>query len=157
MFSNGAGLRLAKRVPQPTTGRVDIPLAPDEKAAPMSFSKKLRAETAQAHRITESTSFVKSILRGAVDKESYRNMQTGLYIIYSAMEQEPRPLNRISTRFGANPGKGNWHSRRPASDTWSASAGLEKTIPRFWSLIVTRVTWATSQVDKSSSEWFVDR
>ncbi|HIG01078.1 MAG TPA: heme oxygenase [Myxococcales bacterium] len=88
ILSNSPGPRSAKRVPQPTTGRIDIPLAPAEKAAPMSFSKKIRAETAKAHRITESTSFVKSILRGAVDKESYRNMQTGLYIIYSAMEQE---------------------------------------------------------------------
>lgn len=84
MFSSGAALRRA----QPTTGRIDVALTADEEAAPMSFSKKIRAETAQAHRITESTSFVKGILRGAVDMESYRNMQTGLYMVYSAMERE---------------------------------------------------------------------
>ena len=90
MFSNRSELRRVSRVAQPTTGRIDPPLgkAADEAAAPMTFSKRLRAETAQSHRITESTSFVKGILRGAVDLESYRNMQTGLYIVYSAMERE---------------------------------------------------------------------
>ena len=89
-LSNNSGLRRVSRAAQPTTGRIDPPVAEatDEEAAPMTFSKRIRAETAQAHRITESTSFVKGILRGAVDMESYRNMQTGLYIVYSAMERE---------------------------------------------------------------------
>lgn len=73
---------------QPTTGRIDSPLTLAEEASPPSFSKRIRAETAQAHRITESTGFVKGILRGAVDVESFRNMQTGLYLIYRAMEEE---------------------------------------------------------------------
>ena len=88
MLSSSPGLRRTKRVFQPTTGRIDAPLNPDEELSPMNFSKKIRAETAQAHRITESTQFVKCILRGAVDMESYRNMQTGLFIVYSAMESE---------------------------------------------------------------------
>lgn len=88
ILSRGTGIRGAKREMQPTTGRVDIPLTAAEEATPMIFSKRIRAETAQAHRITESTSFVKGILRGAVDIESYRSMQTGLYLIYSAMEEE---------------------------------------------------------------------
>ena len=88
MLTSSAGIGGARHVIQPTTGRIDLPLTVAEEARPASFSKRIRAETAQAHRITESTSFVKSILRGAVDIESYRNMQTGLYLIYSAMEEE---------------------------------------------------------------------
>ncbi|NQZ96921.1 MAG: biliverdin-producing heme oxygenase [Myxococcales bacterium] len=88
MLSSSTGMGGATREIQPTTGRVDFPLTVAEEARPPCFSKRIRAETAQAHRITESTSFVKSILRGAVDIESYRNMQTGLYLIYSAMEEE---------------------------------------------------------------------
>ncbi len=84
----GPGLASNRRVAQPTTGRVDLPLPAEQESEALSFSKKIRAGTAQAHRITESTQFVKAILRGAVDIESYRNMQTGLYLIYSAMEEE---------------------------------------------------------------------
>jgi heme oxygenase len=88
LLPGGTVLPVAKREVQPTTGRVDLPLRAHEDASTLSFSKRIRAGTAQAHRITESTQFVKSILRGAVDIESYRNMQTGLYVIYSAMEEE---------------------------------------------------------------------
>lgn len=84
----GPGFAPNSAAAQPTTGRVDLPLPAERKAEDLSFSKKIRAGTAQAHRITESTQFVKSILRGAVDIESYRNMQTGLYLVYSAMEEE---------------------------------------------------------------------
>ncbi|MCS5637482.1 MAG: biliverdin-producing heme oxygenase [Myxococcota bacterium] len=83
------GLSRIRRIPvQPTTGRVDIPVSTSVDPASLAFSKRIRAGTAQSHRLTESTSFVKGILRGAVDLESYRNMQIGLYSIYSAMEEE---------------------------------------------------------------------
>ena len=53
-----------------------------------SFSKRLRSETSQAHRIVESTNFVKGILRGVMDLESFGNMQAGMYLVYDALETE---------------------------------------------------------------------
>ena len=88
MLSSAESVVASRRIPQPTTGRIDPPVGTAEEALPASFSKRIRAETAQSHRITESTSFVKGILRGSVDLESYRNMQTGLFLIYEAMEAE---------------------------------------------------------------------
>ena len=83
------GLSRIRRIPvQPTTGRVDIPVHSSVDPASVAFSKRIRAGTAQSHRLTESTAFIKGILRGAVDLKSYRNMQLGLYSIYSAMEEE---------------------------------------------------------------------
>jgi heme oxygenase len=54
----------------------------------LSFSKRLRSETSQAHRIVESTNFVKGVLRGVMDLESFANMQAGMYLVYNAMETE---------------------------------------------------------------------
>ena len=76
------------RTEQPKTGRIDGPSEIVREDPEATFSQRLRAETAQAHRIVESTSFVKSILRGIVNIESYRNMQAGLYMVYCAMEEE---------------------------------------------------------------------
>jgi len=68
--------------------------------SPPAFSRRLREETDRAHRLTESTGFVRSVLKGSVDLRSFRNMQAGLYLIYTAMEHEmrrnaSRPLLRM--------------------------------------------------------------
>jgi len=73
---------------QPRTGRFDGPVELVRNDPEATFSRRLRAETAQAHRVVESTAFVKSILRGIVDIESFITMQAGLYMVYSTMEQE---------------------------------------------------------------------
>lgn len=57
-------------------------------APPQRFSVRLREETDRAHRLTESTGFVRGILKGSVDLRSFRTMQAGLYLVYSAMEEE---------------------------------------------------------------------
>lgn len=73
---------------QPKTGRIDEPLESVREQEDASFSKRIKAETAEAHRIVESTNFVKGILRGVMDLESFGNMQAGMYLVYSAMEAE---------------------------------------------------------------------
>ncbi|MAB78875.1 MAG: heme oxygenase [Planctomycetes bacterium] len=79
---------LSRRTGEPKTGRVDGPVELVRDNPDATFSQRLRAETAQAHRVVESTAFVKAILRGIVDIENFITMQSGLYMIYSAMEQE---------------------------------------------------------------------
>ncbi|MGE4619256.1 MAG: biliverdin-producing heme oxygenase [Planctomycetota bacterium] len=54
----------------------------------MTFSQRIRSETAQAHRLAESTNFVKGILRGVMDMDSFANMQAGMFLVYDAMETE---------------------------------------------------------------------
>ena len=54
----------------------------------LPFAQRIRKETAQAHRLAESTNFVKGILRGVMDMESFANMQAGMYLVYEAMEEE---------------------------------------------------------------------
>ena len=54
----------------------------------LPFAKRIRKETAQAHRLAESTNFVKGILRGVMDMDSFANMQAGMYLVYEAMEEE---------------------------------------------------------------------
>ncbi len=54
----------------------------------LTFAKRIRKETAQAHRLAESTNFVKGILRGVMDMESFANMQAGMFVVYEAMEEE---------------------------------------------------------------------
>ena len=54
----------------------------------LPFAQRIRKETAQAHRLAESTNFVKGILRGVMDMESFANMQAGMYLVYEAMEAE---------------------------------------------------------------------
>lgn len=54
----------------------------------VTFAKKLRAGTAQAHRFAESTNFVKGILKGVMSFASFANMQAGMYLVYEALEAE---------------------------------------------------------------------
>lgn len=70
---------------QPSTGRVDTPSNGEEE---VTFSRRLRTETAQAHRFVESTNFVKGILKGVMSLESFGNMQAGMYLVYEALEEE---------------------------------------------------------------------
>lgn len=69
--------------PQVTSAEV-----PNDSSEALPFSKVIRKETAQAHRLAESTNFVKGILRGVMDMESFANMQAGMYLVYEAMEEE---------------------------------------------------------------------
>ncbi|NRA07158.1 MAG: biliverdin-producing heme oxygenase [Myxococcales bacterium] len=97
--SSGAAAALAPRpalISIPFRTRRNEPLDPQ---LPLSLSHRLRAETQRAHRLTESTGFVRSILKGSVDLQSFRNMQAGLFLVYTAMEEEiarnaRRPLIR---------------------------------------------------------------
>ena len=57
-------------------------------AEEVTFAKRLRTGTAQAHRIAESTNFVKGILKGVMDLESFANMQAGMYLVYEALEEQ---------------------------------------------------------------------
>ncbi len=70
---------------QPSTGRVDATSNGEEE---ITFSRRLRTETAQAHRFVESTNFVKGILKGVMSLESFGNMQAGMYLVYEALEEE---------------------------------------------------------------------
>jgi len=54
----------------------------------VTFAKKLRAGTAQAHRFAESTNFVKGLLKGMMSYASFANMQAGMYLVYEALEAE---------------------------------------------------------------------
>ena len=73
---------------QPGSGRVDAPLETVKGKEEVTFAKRLRAETAQAHRFAESTNFVKGILKGVMDLDSFANMQAGMYLVYEALEAE---------------------------------------------------------------------
>lgn len=70
---------------QPGSGRVDAPASAKEE---ITFAKRLRTETAQAHRFAESTNFIKGVLKGVMDLESFGNMQAGMYLVYEALEAE---------------------------------------------------------------------
>ena len=70
---------------QPGSGRSDAPASAKQE---ITFAKRLRAETAQAHRYAESTNFVKGILKGVMDLASFGNMQAGMYLVYEALEEE---------------------------------------------------------------------
>ena len=79
---------LSSRGDDPKTGRVDAPVEDVRREPDISFSRRLRSETSDAHRVVESTKIVKSILRGVMDLDSFGNMQAGLYLVYDAMETE---------------------------------------------------------------------
>ena len=95
----GATAALAPRptlIPSPFRARRIQAIDPQPS---LSLSQRLREETQRAHRLTESTGFVRGILKGSVDLQSFRNMQAGLYLVYTAMEEEiarnaRRPLVR---------------------------------------------------------------
>ena len=73
---------------EPRTGRVDAPLKTVKGKEEATFAQRLRTETAQAHRFAESTNFIKGILKGVMDLESFANMQAGMYLVYEALEAE---------------------------------------------------------------------
>ena len=54
----------------------------------MTFSKELKIGTKKSHSAAENTTFVKSFLRGVVNKESYRALVNDLYFVYCALEEE---------------------------------------------------------------------
>ena len=70
---------------QPRIGRADAATNGKEE---ITFAQRIRTETAQAHRFAESTNFVKGILKGVMDMESFANMQAGMYLVYEALEEE---------------------------------------------------------------------
>lgn len=75
-------------IAQPKTGRLDVNAETIRQDPEATFAQRLRAETAKSHQLVESTGFIKSILRGAVDIEGYRVMQAGIYQVYCVMEEE---------------------------------------------------------------------
>ena len=52
------------------------------------FAKQLKEGTKKSHSAAENTTFVKSFLRGVVNKESYRALVNDLYFVYCALEEE---------------------------------------------------------------------
>ena len=52
------------------------------------FSKEIKEGTKKSHSAAENTTFVKSFLRGVVNKESYRALVNDLYFVYCALEDE---------------------------------------------------------------------
>ena len=56
------------------------------------FAKQIKEGTKKSHSAAENTSFVKSFLRGVVNKESYRGLISDFYFVYSALEEEVTKL-----------------------------------------------------------------
>jgi len=56
------------------------------------FAKQLKEETKKSHSAAENTAFVRSFLRGVVNKESYRGLISDFYFVYSALEEEVSKL-----------------------------------------------------------------
>ena len=52
------------------------------------FAKQIKEGTKKSHSAAENTSFVKSFLRGVVNKKSYRALVNDLYFVYCALEEE---------------------------------------------------------------------
>ena len=52
------------------------------------FAKQLKEGTKKSHSAAENTSFVKSFLRGVVNKKSYSALVNDLYFVYCALEEE---------------------------------------------------------------------
>lgn len=52
------------------------------------FAKQIKEGTKKSHSAAENTTFVKSFLRGVVNKESYRALVNDLYFVYCALEEE---------------------------------------------------------------------
>ena len=57
-----------------------------------TFAKQLKEGTKKSHSAAENTTFVKSFLRGVVNKESYRALVNDLYFVYCALEEEVSKL-----------------------------------------------------------------
>ena len=56
------------------------------------FAKQIKEGTKKSHSAAENTSFVKSFLKGVVNKESYRGLISDFYFVYSALEEEVTKL-----------------------------------------------------------------
>ena len=56
------------------------------------FAKQIKEGTKKSHSAAENTSFVKSFLRGVVNKQSYRGLISDFYFVYSALEEEVTKL-----------------------------------------------------------------
>ena len=56
------------------------------------FAKQLKEGTKKSHSAAENTSFVKSFLKGVVNKESYRGLISDFYFVYTALEEEVNKL-----------------------------------------------------------------
>jgi len=57
-----------------------------------NFAKQLKEGTKKSHSAAENTSFVKSFLKGVVNKESYRGLISDFYFVYTALEEEVSKL-----------------------------------------------------------------
>ena len=57
------------------------------------FAKQIKEGTKKSHSAAENTSFVKSFLKGVVNKESYRGLISDFYFVYSALEEELTKLH----------------------------------------------------------------
>ena len=57
-----------------------------------NFAIQLKEGTKKSHSAAENTTFVKSFLRGVVNKESYRALVNDLYFVYCALEEEVSKL-----------------------------------------------------------------
>ena len=57
-----------------------------------NFAKQLKEGTKKSHSAAENTAFVKSFLKGVVNKESYRGLISDFYFVYSALEEEVSKL-----------------------------------------------------------------
>ena len=56
------------------------------------FAKQIKEGTKKSHSAAENTSFVKSFLKGVVNKESYWGLISDFYFVYSALEVEVSKL-----------------------------------------------------------------
>mmetsp|Transcript_12877 Transcript_12877/g.20242 ORF Transcript_12877/g.20242 Transcript_12877/m.20242 type:complete len:241 (+) Transcript_12877:16-738(+) len=53
-----------------------------------NLANQLREGTSKSHSMAENVSFVKSFLSGVVNKESYTQMISNLYFVYTTIEEE---------------------------------------------------------------------
>ncbi len=88
VFSSSRAPFVSSSEDEPRTGRVDASVETVRGRKDVPFAQRLRTETAQAHRVVESTNVVKGILRGVMDLGSFGNMQAGMYFVYDALEAE---------------------------------------------------------------------
>lgn len=76
-----------KQPSEPVPAEVQTPTVGHD-TEELTFAQRIRSGTAQAHRFVESTNFVKGILKGVLDLESFANMQAGMYLVYEALEAQ---------------------------------------------------------------------
>jgi heme oxygenase (biliverdin-producing, ferredoxin) len=54
----------------------------------VNLASKLREGTQKAHTMAENTTFMKTFVKGIVEKEPFRKLIANLYLVYSALEAE---------------------------------------------------------------------